>query len=589
MSAFLLPCFLTAALLTQTPHLSITQRAGKTIDREIRIQVEQLDPLQEIELRVEVEDQRGEPWSSHAVFQADVQGSVDVASAQPIKNSSYEGVDEMGLFWSMLPASGDASSIFKCKNDTVSVGVKLYVDGYLAAQETVVWYLKDENVKRIDVREDGLVGALFVPQSEKPLPVIITISGSNGGLSENRAKLLASNGFAVFALGYFGVDGLPPNLQDIPLEYFEVAFAWLKAQPYIEPSHIGLYGASRGAELSLLLGSFFPNSVQAIVAIAPSSVVYGGSSDASINAWIYQGKPILPFAPVPQIDFTQGQGQTPENPACIRASFLEGIKDESAFTDSSIPVENIRCPILLVSGGGDQMWPSDFYVQQIMDRLQKNHSSITCRHLHYPEAGHGINIPNLPIPGPVYYHPVAKLWFSMGGTRSADAKASSDAWNKLVAFFHEFLMDSTNKMQQSNREKFSVLRGLKLPNDQYAVTGSGPLGIRNLKAIGDVDIIVTHQLWIALAKKYGVTDENGVEKIVFPGGIVEAFWEGSFYTAPKDLQAPTIAARIKDAEIIDGLPFDSIENVLYYKRKDAREKDLKDIVLIEEWASKQKT
>lgn len=588
MSSFLLSCCLATTLLTQ-PHLSITQPSGKTIDREVHIQVEKLEPFQNIELRAEAKDQKGNIWSSHATFRADSQGQVDVSSSHPMNNSSYENIDEMGLFWSMLPASGDTSSSFKCKNDMISVEIKLYVSNELVSQGTVTRYLKATDVERIDITENGLVGVLFLPPSEYSLPVIVTLSGSNGGLSENRAKLLASNGFAVFALGYFGVDGLPSNLQDIPLEYFETAFAWLKEQPNIDSSHIGLYGASRGAELSLILGSSFPSSVQAIAAIVPSSVVYGGLSETPVNAWIYQGKPILPFAPVPQTDFADGRGQTQENPANTRHSFLEGMKDEAAFTAAAIPVENIRCPILLISGGDDQMWPSDLYVQQIMDRLEKKHSSIVRRYLHYPEAGHGINIPNLPIPGPTYYHPISKLWFSMGGTRSADAKASSDAWNKLVAFFHESL-DSTNemsKMKHSNQEKFSALRELNLPNDQYAIIGSGPLGIRNIKAIGDIDIIVTPKLLATLAEKYGITDENGVKKIVLPGGVVEAFWEGSFYSAPADDKAPTIASRIASAEIINGLPFDSIENVLYYKRKDAREKDLKDIILIEQWMSKQ--
>jgi hypothetical protein len=135
----------------------------------------------------------------------------------------------------------------------------------------------------------------------------------------------------------------------------------------------------------------------------------------------------------------------------------------------------------------------------------------------------------------------------------------------------------------SNQEKFSALKSFNLPIDQYAITGSGPLGIRNLKEIGDIDIIVTIELWDDLAAKYGITEENGVKKIVLPGGIIEAFQEGSFSTAAVDRKAPTIASSIAKAEIIDGLPFDAIENILYYKRKEAREKDLKDILLIEEW------
>lgn len=589
MLSFFLSCCIATTLLTQ-PHISITQPSGKTIDREVHIEVQKLEPFQEIELRAEAIDQKGDIWSSHAIFRADSQGQVDLSSTPPIHNSSYEGVDEMGLFWSMLPASKETSSSFKCPNDEISVDIKLYLSNELVSQETVTRYLKATDVERVDVRENGLVGVLFTPKSKNSLPVIITLSGSNGGLSESRAKLLASNGFAVLSLGYFGVDGLPSNLQEIPLEYFETAFAWLKEQPNIDSSHVGLYGVSRGAELSLILGSFFPSSVQAIAAIVPSSVVYGGLSETPVNAWVYEGQPILPSAPVPQTDFKNGIGQTSENPANTRHSFLEGMKDEVAFGAAAIPVENIRCPILLIAGGDDQMWPSDIYAEQIMNRLKEKNPSIICSYLHYLEAGHGINIPNLPIPGPTYYHPISKLWFSMGGTRSTDAKASRDSWNKIVAFFHESL-DSThevNKIKQNNETKFSALREFNLPNDQYAIFGSGPLGIRNIKAIGDIDIVVTPNLFATLAEKYGITDENGVKKIILPGGIVEAFWEGSFYSESPDEKAPSISSQIAHSEIIDGLPFDSIENVLYYKRRDRREKDLKDILLIEQWMKMQK-
>lgn len=150
-------------------------------------------------------------------------------------------------------------------------------------------------------------------------------------------------------------------------------------------------------------------------------------------------------------------------------------------------------------------------------------------------------------------------------------------------------LDNPKKLEalfQKNRQKFAAVKNLGLPIGQYAITGSGALGIRNLREIGDVDIIVTADLWNILAAKYGVTDE-GVKKIAFPDGIVEAFAEGSFYAEKKDPDAPTIADRIANAEIIDGLPFESLEYVLYYKRKMGREKDLRDIQIIEEWQKAQ--
>lgn len=139
---------------------------------------------------------------------------------------------------------------------------------------------------------------------------------------------------------------------------------------------------------------------------------------------------------------------------------------------------------------------------------------------------------------------------------------------------------------QKNQQKFAAVKKLNLPVGQYAITGSGALGIRNLREIGDIDIIVTNELWNTLAAKYVIVEEAGVKRIVFPDGIVEGLGECSFYTEERDLDAPTITERIARAEIIEGLPFESLEYVVYYKRKMGREKDLRDVQIIEEWLKK---
>ena len=144
------------------------------------------------------------------------------------------------------------------------------------------------------------------------------------------------------------------------------------------------------------------------------------------------------------------------------------------------------------------------------------------------------------------------------------------------------LLTKIDEMVRKNQQKFSLVKQLNLPIDQYAITGSGALGIRNLREIGDIDIIVTPALWNALSERYGVTDENSIKKVLFPGEIVEAFGEGSFYTEEINKDAPSIADRIAHAEIIEQLPFESLEHVLYYKRKMGRAKDLNDICLVEE-------
>lgn len=90
------------------------------------------------------------------------------------------------------------------------------------------------------------------------------------------------------------------------------------------------------------------------------------------------------------------------------------------------------------------------------------------------------------------------------------------------------------------------------------------------------------------ATGFAITDT--VDKIVFAGENIEAFrdyHQGPLNAEQKFCDAPSIAERIAAAEMIDGLPFESLEHVLYYKRKMARDKDLKDVLAIEAWLKKQ--
>lgn len=140
-------------------------------------------------------------------------------------------------------------------------------------------------------------------------------------------------------------------------------------------------------------------------------------------------------------------------------------------------------------------------------------------------------------------------------------------------------------MQESNHKKFSDFKKLNLPIGHYAITGSGPLGIRNLREMQDIDIIVDDELWETLAKQYGVTVKNGIKLIVFPDESIEALGELSFSSEEKSKEL-SINERIAQAEIIDDLPFETLENIILFKRKMGREKDLRDIRLIETWINK---
>jgi len=89
-------------------------------------------------------------------------------------------------------------------------------------------------------------GVLYLPAKGGPFPGVIILGGSEGGLFEPRARAFAANGFAALTLAYFGYPNLPDELVEIPLEYFERAIAWMKAQPGIDAARLGLVGGSKG-------------------------------------------------------------------------------------------------------------------------------------------------------------------------------------------------------------------------------------------------------------------------------------------------------------------------------------------------------
>jgi hypothetical protein len=137
---------------------------------------------------------------------------------------------------------------------------------------------------------------------------------------------------------------------------------------------------------------------------------------------------------------------------------------------------------------------------------------------------------------------------------------------------------------EKNKKLFSLFKELRLPLGQYAITSSGVLGVRDLREMGDIDVIVDAELWDVLAGKCGIIQEEGIQKIALVEGFIEAFGEHSFsHKNLEDRAMPTVTERIAAAEIINGLAFESLEHVIYFKQLMAREKDLKDILLIEAW------
>jgi dienelactone hydrolase len=297
-----------------------------------------------------------------------------------------------------------------------------------------------DGVERIPVREQGLVGTLFVPPGAGPYPVVITLSGSGGGLSEGGAALYASHGYAGFALAYFNYEHLPDDLIAIPLEYFETAIDWVQRQPRLDGDRIAVSGASRGGELALLLGATFA-AVKAVIAYVPSGVVHGGIGRSGVRgaspAWTFRGEAI-PYLQ-PRFEKLSPEVSPPPTgePIPLTPRFLRFLEDAQAAERAEIPVERINGPVLLISGKDDAMWPSERLAEIARKRLAGHDFPHPYRHLAYDGAGHMIGMPYMPTTVLASRHPLTGELFAYGGTPKAYAAARRDSWLEILKLLDE--------------------------------------------------------------------------------------------------------------------------------------------------------
>jgi len=413
------------------------------LDQHVDISVVNLLPHAQITIVATCYDAYKKPWSSHAVFKADGTGAVHVATQAPL-SGSYTSIDAMGLFWSMMPTDTDVAghTMSKWTLNLCDITLSIFAHDKLLVQKKIHRLPVAPDIEKRIIREQGVVGTLFYPKNILKGPAVIVVPGSGGGIPENISQLFASHGYAVLALGYFGVECLPEQLSEIPLEYFQNVMHWLKQQPQVNAQKIALMGHSRGGELVLLLAATFPTEMAAVIAYGTPSLVYGDFAPHEKAAWTLKGQPV-PFLPnlsesetlaATQAGHVPFHAGTLADPLEESATFLYAMKKFSNKIEAAtIPVENITCPVLIISGDDDKLWPATLHGNRVLERLDTRGSTIERKHVHYLGAGHDICMfPHAPsIDLPVPFGPV---WGLFGGTAEGNARAHKESWNETLNF-----------------------------------------------------------------------------------------------------------------------------------------------------------
>jgi dienelactone hydrolase len=363
--------------------MSVTPRDALT-DRPVTIRAVGLEPKEQVELTASTVDASGSVWRSRSSLVADRHGSLDTHFA-------------MKPFWSMSKLGSQRQTSDHLRLPAVSrVALSLVASRRTVVRTTLVRRTIAPGVARKDLTyaNDGLVGTFYSQPSTTRGVAVLTVGGSAGGHGTSNAALFASHGIPTLSLGYFAEPGLPPRLQDIPLEYFEQALRWLATQPGVDPKRIGVVGVSRGAELALLLARYYPELVHGVVACTTDAFVLGGLPSG--RAWPINGQPV-PF--------------------------------------SILPIERITVPTLITGGGKDEIIDSAAATKRLLDVARTQHETNVSGRI-FPNAGHGAGCvaPNVPAPGVAETSPGTFL--SLGGTPAGNALAAVSAWPALLRFLN---------------------------------------------------------------------------------------------------------------------------------------------------------
>jgi hypothetical protein len=123
---------------------------------------------------------------------------------------------------------------------------------------------------------------------------------------------------------------------------------------------------------------------------------------------------------------------------------------------------------------------------------------------------------------------------------------------------------------------------LNLPLGKYAIFGSGPMAVHEIREAHDIDLIITTDLYKKLAQSgWKESGDNNHRYLVMGDFEAHSSWKSGSYR-------PNVQKIINDAEIIEGVALVRLAEVAKWKTARGMEKDLQDIQLIQNYLSKNK-
>ena len=391
--------------------LSLQVPAESSHDEPFTVVVNGVPAGASIELSASGADLFGRTWRSSASFTATEAGSLDLSATDP-RSGDWSRRDAAAPLWSMRFAAADRTpELFVAPVDAWPVTVHAIAAGVGEAQLTV-----RRRTARSEVRTDRSIWTVCPACSpyrtgHRPAsgwPAIAFFGGSEGGFASQigHAVLLASHGYAALAASWVTEENAAKELASIPLERFPTALRFLAELGQVDRHRVSAMAVSRGAEGLLAALSPIPEApCHNVILVSPSSVTWQSSgADGSIPdtpSWTVQGQPV-PWVPVPtgalmpqliRNAWRIRHDTARHRPTLLRLrpAYEQGLQDSAtARSDARIAADRVDCPLLVLTGSEDGVWPSDRMAEGLLGLRDRRDD----QHQHYDGAGHLIRLGN---------------------------------------------------------------------------------------------------------------------------------------------------------------------------------------------------
>ncbi len=132
-------------------------------------------------------------------------------------------------------------------------------------------------------------------------------------------------------------------------------------------------------------------------------------------------------------------------------------------------------------------------------------------------------------------------------------------------------------------DHLEAVRSLDLPEGSFIVVGASCLAVKGIRPSNDIDIVVTQAVFDLIRGRGWEIDPVFKEKWNrerLTHGHFEVYNDMVLEKEGKRFSAEEL---IPTAEMVEGVPFLSLPDLIRFKRDSARSKDLDDIVLTEDY------